>query len=81
MGGHGAGALLLKFVIMVSHVDTSVTITSVRTKLSSLDKSMREHDSDIEKFNEYVIELENKLQARGQITQDLLVNLFKGYKV
>ena len=53
MGGHGAGALVLKVVIMVSHVDTRATISSVRTKLSSLDKSMREHDSDIEKFNEY----------------------------
>ena len=81
VAGHGAGALLLKVVIMVSHVDTRATISSVRTKLSSLDKSMRDFDSDIEKFNEYVIELENKLQARGQVTQDLLVNLFKGYKV
>ena len=81
MAGHGSGALLLKVVIMVSHVDTRATISSVRTKLSSLDKSMRDFDSDIEKFNEYVVELENKLQARGQVTQDLLVNLFKGYKV
>ena len=81
IAGHGAGALLLKVVIMVSHVDTRATISSVRTKLSSLDKSMRDFDSDIEKFNEYVIELENKLQARGQVTQDLLVNLFKGYKI
>lgn len=81
IAGHGVGALLLKVVIMVSHVDTRATISSVRTKLSSLDKSMREFDSDIEKFNDYVVELENKLQARGQVTQDLLVNLFKGYKV
>ena len=78
LGGHGAGALLLKVVIMVFHVDTRATISSVSTKLSSLDKSMRDFDSDIEKFNEYVVELENKLQARGQVTQDLLVNLFKG---
>ena len=81
LGGHGAGTLLLKVVIMVSHVDTRATISSVRTKLSSLDKSMRDYDSDIDKFNDYVVELENKLQARGQVTQDLLVNLFKGYKV
>lgn len=79
-GGKGSGPVLLKVIIMVSHVDTRATITSVRTKLSSLDHAMREHDSDIELFNDYVIGLVNKLQARGEQTQDLLVNLFKGYK-
>jgi hypothetical protein len=76
----GSGPLLLKVVIMVSHVDTRATINSVRTKMSSLDQSMRNLESDIEKFNEYVIGLVEQLQARGQETQDLLVNLFKGYK-
>jgi hypothetical protein len=79
-GGKDSGSVLLKVIIMVSHVDTRATITSVRTKLSSLDHAMREHDSDIEAFNDYVIGLVSKLHARGQQTQDLLVNLFKGYK-
>jgi prefoldin subunit 5 len=65
---------------MVSHVDTRATINSVRTKMSNLDQTMRTLESDIEKFNEYVIGLVEQLQARGQETQDLLVNLFKGYK-
>lgn len=76
----GSGPLLLKVVIMVSHVDTRATINSVRTKMSNLDQTMRNLESDIEKFNEYVIGLVEQLQARGQETQDLLVNLFKGYK-
>jgi hypothetical protein len=76
----GCGPLLLKVVIMVSHVDTRATINSVRTKMSNLDQTMRSLESDIEKFNEYVIGLVEQLQARGQETQDLLVNLFKGYK-
>ena len=79
-GGKGSGPLLLKVIIMVSHVDTRATITSVRTKLSSLDHAMREQDSDIEAFNDYVLGLVSKLHARGQETQDLLVNIFKGYK-
>jgi len=79
-GGRGSGPVLLKVIIMVSHVDTRATITSVRTKLSSLDQAMRNHDSNIELFDDYVISLINKLQARGEQTQDLLVNLFKGYK-
>jgi hypothetical protein len=79
-GGKGSGPVLLKLIIMVSHVDTRATITSVRTKLSSLDQAMREHDSNIELFNDYVIGQVGKLHARGEQTQDLLVNLFKGYK-
>ena len=65
---------------MVSHVDTRATITSVRTKLSSLDQAMRNQESNIELFNDYVIGQVSKLHARGEQTQDLLVNLFKGYK-
>ena len=76
----GSGSLLLKVVIMVSHIDTRATINSVRTKMSSLDQAMRTFDSDVEAFNKYVIGLAEQLQARGQETQNLLVNLFKGYK-
>jgi hypothetical protein len=79
-GDKGVGTLLLKVVIMVSHVDTRATVTQVRTKLSSLDKTMRDMDSDIDKFNDHVMTLATKLQSRGEATQDLLVNLFKGYK-
>ena len=79
-GGKGSGPVLLKVIIMVSHVDTRATITSVRTKLSNLDHAMRKQNSDIEHFNDYVIGLVSKLHARGEQTQDLLVNLFKGYK-
>lgn len=74
------GSLLLKVVVMVSHIDTRATVTAVRTKLSNLDKAMRDKESDVEKFNEYVVELSDQLQARGEATQDLLVNLLKGYK-
>jgi hypothetical protein len=79
-GGKGSGPFLLKVIIMVSHVDTRATITSVRTKRSNLDHGMREQDSDIEHFNDYVIGLVSKLHARGEQTQDLLVKFFKGYK-
>jgi carbamoylphosphate synthase small subunit len=36
-----------KVVVMVAHVDTRATVTQVRTKLSSLDKTMKAMDSDI----------------------------------
>jgi hypothetical protein len=79
-GGKGSGPVLLKVIIMVSHVGTRATITSAMTKLSNLDHAMREQDSGIEHFNDYVIGLVSKLHARGEQTQDLLVNHFKGYK-
>jgi hypothetical protein len=47
-GGKGSGPVFLKVIIIVSHADTRATITSVRTKLSSLDCVMREQDSNIE---------------------------------
>jgi hypothetical protein len=80
IGGRGSRALLLKVVIMVSHLDTEATVTPVRTKLSSLDKAMRDHDSQIEDFNNHVLSLVVQLHAQGEQTYDLLVNLFKGYK-
>jgi hypothetical protein len=46
-GDKGCGTLLLKVVVMVAHVDTRATVTQVRTKLSSLDKTMKAMDSDI----------------------------------
>jgi hypothetical protein len=79
-GDKGVGTLLLKVVVMVAHLDTRATVTQVRTKLSSLDKTMKDMDSDIEKFNDHVLTLATKLQSRGEATQDLLVNLFIGYK-
>jgi hypothetical protein len=79
-GDKGVGTLLLKVGFMVAHVDTRATVTQVRTKLSSLDKTMKDMDSEIEKFNDHVLTLATKLQSRGEATQDLLVNLFKGYK-
>jgi hypothetical protein len=80
-GDKGVGMLLLKVVVMVAHVDTRATVTQVRTKLSSLDKTIKDMDSDIAKFNDHVLTLATKLQSRaGEATHDLLVNLFKGYK-
>ena len=45
-----------------------------------MDTYIKTVDSDIEKFNNYVKSLLRDLEARGETTQDLLSNLFKGYK-
>lgn len=74
-----SGVLLLKLIIRESHVDSNASTTSIRTKLSKLDEYMAKSGSDITKFNQYVLLLLSALSARGERTEDLLVNLFKGY--
>jgi hypothetical protein len=74
------GALLLKIIIRKAHVDTRATISFIRTALSSLDTKMMALDSDISKFNAYVKTQVIALEARGETTTDLLVNVFKGYE-
>ena len=75
-----SGACLLKVVIRESHIDTNATTSHIREQLSSLDFYMPSVNSDIEKFNLHVQTLLEQLAARGETTNDLLTNLFKGYK-
>ena len=74
------GLLFLKVIIQLSHIDTNATITMIRTRLSSLDVKMATLQDNIVEFNEYVKAQVIGLSARGEHTNDLLVNLFKGYK-
>ena len=75
-----SGTCLLKIVIMESSIDTNATCRHIRERLGDLDAQMETLDSDIGLFNDYVNGLTISLQARGEITMDLLPNLFKGYK-
>jgi len=60
--------------------DTRATVTYIRTAMLKLDDYMKTIDSDIEKFNLYVRKLRQNLSAtRGESSNNLLVNLFKGY--
>ena len=79
IGNLGSGALLLKVIIRESHLDTNATSTNIRTNLTKLDKYLPTIGYDITKFNTHVKILVEGLKSRGETTQDLLVNLFKGY--
>ena len=79
LNGLGSGNLLLKIIVRESHLDTNATSSSIRTKLTDLDKYLPTIGHDIVKFNTYVKLLIDGLRSRGETTQDLLVNLFKGY--
>ena len=79
INGLGSGNLLLKVIIRESHLDTNATSASIRRKLTDLDKYIPTVGHDIVKFNTYVKLLVDGLRSRGERTEDLLVNLFKGY--
>jgi hypothetical protein len=70
---------LLKVIVRESHLDTNATISAIRTKLSNLDACMLSISGDITKFNTCTKGLVESLNARGETTTDLLVNLFKGH--
>ena len=74
------GPLLLKVIIQLAHIDTRATVTVIRTRLSSLDTKIGQLQDNITEFNEFVKTQKASLEARGEVTHDLLVNLFKGYK-
>ena len=68
-----SGNLLLNVIIRA-------TTQSNRTKQSNLDRYIVAKGNDITKFNGYVKGLVQSLAARGERTEDLLSNLFKGYQ-
>lgn len=74
-----SGICLLKVLIRESSIDTNATTAHIRAQLSSLDTYLPTIGHDISKLNLYVQQKVEALAARGETTNDLLVNLFKGY--
>ena len=74
-----SGPLLFKVLMMMTSVDTVATISHIRLSLSNLDSYMTSINDDIEKFNQYVRQQRQNLLVRGQRSDDLLINIFKGY--
>lgn len=74
-----SGILYLKVLIRESFLDTNATTSSIRTKLSNLDSAILTYGNNVTKFNAYVNTLVQTLASRGESSQDLLQNLFKGY--
>ena len=71
--------LLLKILLRECHLDTNATIGGIRNRLSALDSYIPTVGYNITKFNMYVKNLVDQLRASGEYTNDLLINLFKGY--
>ena len=74
-----SGLCLFKVLVREAHLDSKATSGMIRTELSNLDDYMSKIGNDIVKFNGHVTILLDTLTARGETTQDLVTNLFKGY--
>jgi hypothetical protein len=78
--GVTSGPLLLKYLIDATYVDTVATCHLICSKLGDLDDYMVSINSNVEKFNTHVKVLIAGLAARGEESNDITINLFKGYK-
>ena len=61
-------------------MDTNATSRQIRDNLSTLDSYMRYIKSDVPAFNMHVRSLLDSLRACGETSNNLLNNLFRGYK-
>ena len=80
VGGEASGTQLLKTIIKTSRLDTTASENLIRERLSNLDEHMKTIEGhNISTFNDYVRDQVDALAARGAVSTDLLINLFKGY--
>jgi hypothetical protein len=79
-GDTESGLLYLKKLLMTAEVDNRATTSHARDNLGALDVYMSGlAGCDVVAFNKYVRRQLQTLTARGETTQDLVNNLFKGY--
>jgi hypothetical protein len=72
---------LLKVVVTISHVDTRAQAGYICQCLARLSITILtpEYNCDIQKLKAYVIVLEEGLAARGEASQDTMMNVQAGY--
>jgi len=78
--GVKVASLLFKLLMAKAIVDTRATTYQLRHNLSNLDNYMSTVNSNIEIFNVYVKNSVEGLKARGEKVDDLVMQLFHGYK-
>jgi hypothetical protein len=81
--GFQDGPSLLKVIITISHVDTRAQAGHIRQCLARLSITILtpEYNCNIEKINQYVVVLEEGLAARGETSQDTMMNVSSAYMV
>ena len=73
------GPMFLKIIKSRNTIDSRSTITYIRSTLSDLNRQMIRFNSNVTHFNDFVKAQLDALQSRGETSNDIMVNLFKGY--
>jgi hypothetical protein len=81
--GFQDGPSLLKTIVTIAHVDTRAQAGYIRQCLARLSIVILtpEYNCNIQKINEYVVVLEEGLAARGEASQDTMMNVQAAYMV
>ena len=74
-----SAALLYKLLMVKAIIDTRATTYQFCSKLSTMELYMGTVGSNIELLSLHVRNARMGLKVRGQSTDDLILNLFKGY--
>jgi hypothetical protein len=72
-----SGPFLLKLILKKAIIDSRATSANLREQLTTLDSYMASVDCNMELFNQHVKEVVAGMRARGESTDELVVNLFK----
>jgi hypothetical protein len=75
------GPPLLKVLVTISHVNMRAQASHIRQCLARLSITILnpEYNCDIQKLNEYAVVLEEGLAARGEASQDTMMNVQAAY--
>jgi hypothetical protein len=77
---YDCGLSLFKVIVHKSYLDSNATVLTLRLNLLNLDKYITNNGNDLVAFHAYVQSQVDGLAARGERTEDLTVNVFKGLK-
>ena len=73
--------MLYKLLMSKAQVDTVATNYQFKSRVANLENYMSNVNSNIEMFNSHVKDAKERLSVRGHIASNLIMELFKGYKV
>ena len=71
---------MLRVLISIVGIESVATVSVIHASLRTLPTKMDEPNSNIVKFNEFVREQKQELDARGETTDDLVSSLYHAYQ-
>jgi hypothetical protein len=81
IAGTEVGELFLWQIIKLVNADTRATIGHIREQLTLLPRVVATLNSDVKEINKWINNQMAALHSRGKTSEDLMINIFKGYAV